>query len=415
MRTRTRAGLVTGLLAATTMGTAPGDDVHRMMSLAKLDIVRAIEIATKETGGALVVYIELKEKSDLPVYEAKALSDESRYELLIDGQTGAVKNSKTKKLRERHRKIRTDALRMGVSLTDGLPYLESKKPGAVPYRMEFDTDYDVLIYKFRLLGGEKKYEFQARYAQGAMRKKPSTRKPVEAPAEPPVAKAAEPPAKPAEKPVEKPMAPAKIEPEEAPPRVKVEAVTWNFDDVASANEGWRAAETRATKSLATWEVVKDETAPSQPNVMALTHTENYNGTFNIAVQENATYANIDLSVKVKGVSGEEDQGGGPLWRCTDENNYYVCRFNPLEDNFRLYKVIDGKRKQLATVKVETEPGKWYTIRVTMIDFEIACYLDGKKLLEAEDAALTEAGVIGLWTKADAVTSFDDLTVKPPKE
>ncbi|MCH8054384.1 MAG: hypothetical protein IH895_10005, partial [Planctomycetes bacterium] len=137
--------------------------------------------------------------------------------------------------------------------------------------------------------------------------------------------------------------------------------------------------------------------------------------FNIAVQENATYADLDLSVKVKGVSGEEDQGGGPLWRCTDESNYYICRFNPLEDNFRLYKVIDGKRKQLATVKIETEAGKWYTVRVTMIDFEIACYLDGKKLLEAEDASLTEAGVIGLWTKADAVTSFDDLMVKAAED
>ncbi len=87
----------------------------------------------------------------------------------------------------------------------------------------------------------------------------------------------------------------------------------------------------------------------------------------------------------------------------------------LEGNVRVYFVKDGKRKQLASADVETETGRWYTVRVTMTGERIACFLDGKKLLEAEDATFPDAGQAGLWTKADAVTSFDDLEVRsiPP--
>jgi iron(III) transport system substrate-binding protein len=191
-----------------------------------------------------------------------------------------------------------------------------------------------------------------------------------------------------------------------------EAANWNFDDATAgqAPKDWSIRQTKPTTALATWKVVADPAAPSMPNVLALTETSNFDGTFNLAVADKTAFKDLDLTVKVKAVSGKEDQGGGPIWRCKDENNYYICRFNPLESNFRVYYVKDGVRKQLESAKIETEAGRWYTIRVTMTGPHIACHLDGKKLLEADDSTFPDAGMVGLWTKADAVTSFDDLTV-----
>ena len=98
-----------------------------------------------------------------------------------------------------------------------------------------------------------------------------------------------------------------------------------------------------------------------------------------------------------------------VWRAKDKKNYYICRYNPLEDNLRVYKVVDGKRTMF---KGDKTPGdeKWHTLRVTMTGSKIACYFDGRKYLEADDATFPDAGMIGLWSKADAQSYFDDLTV-----
>lgn len=194
----------------------------------------------------------------------------------------------------------------------------------------------------------------------------------------------------------------------------VSSARWDFDKdvVGQLPEAWSARQTRPTKALATWQVVKDSTAPSQPNVLALTKTENYNGTYNLAVAEKSNFKDFDLTVKMKAVRGQEDQGGGPIWRCRDEDNYYICRANPLENNYRFYKVENGRRRQLKSAEVELTDGKWYTLRVTMVGNRITCYLDGRKMMEATDNTFPESGKVGLWTKADAVTSFDDLTVTP---
>ncbi len=189
--------------------------------------------------------------------------------------------------------------------------------------------------------------------------------------------------------------------------------SYTFDRVALGTmpPDWSIRETQPTTKPAIWQVVTDATAPSRSNVLALTATDNYNGTFNLAIADRTNYSDLDLSVRVKAVSGVEDQGGGPIWRCRDANNYYISRFNPLEDNFRVYKVVDGKRKRLDTARIKTVAGRWYTVRVVMVGDRITCYLDGARLLRAQDDSFTEAGMIGLWTKADAVTSFDDLSIE----
>src|ERR1019366_4600229 len=99
--------------------------------------------------------------------------------------------------------------------------------------------------------------------------------------------------------------------------------------------------------------------------------------------DKSRFGDLDLSVAFKAIAGKKDQGGGPVWRYQDAKNYYVVRMNPLEDNFRLYKVVDGKRIQLATSKddVVAAPDKWHTIRVVHVGDRIECYFNGKKLLE----------------------------------
>jgi hypothetical protein len=194
---------------------------------------------------------------------------------------------------------------------------------------------------------------------------------------------------------------------------------WTFDDQPPGPppSDWWIAATNPTAALATWQVLDDGSAPSPPHVIALTKSANYDGTFNLALAQGVSFGDLELSVRVKAVSGQEDQGGGPIWRCQDENNYYICRFNPLEGNFRVYVVAKGKRRQLKSVKLELSAGRWYEVRVRMVGDQITCYLDGDAELVATDDTIARPGRIGLWTKADAVTSFDDLRVRalPPSD
>lgn len=103
-----------------------------------------------------------------------------------------------------------------------------------------------------------------------------------------------------------------------------------------------------------------------------------------------------------------------MWRVQDVDNYYVCRFNPLELNYRVYVVEDGVRRQLGTAIAEVTVGAWHRVEVEHHGDHIVCWLDGKKLLDVRDDTISEAGGIGLWSKADARTSFDDLLVEPAR-
>lgn len=93
-------------------------------------------------------------------------------------------------------------------------------------------------------------------------------------------------------------------------------------------------------------------------------------------------------------------------------NYYIVRCNPLENNLRLYCVINGNRKELKSVDCSVKPGEWFTLAVEMKGNRISCSLNGKKLIETTDDTFTKLGLIGFWTKADAQTYFDDLDIKP---
>jgi hypothetical protein len=159
-------------------------------------------------------------------------------------------------------------------------------------------------------------------------------------------------------------------------------------DLGKVPAGWTATQTGKGKG-SVWKVVADETAPSKSGLALAQTAESPSQLFNLCVVNDGRFRDVELSVAFKAVAGEKDQGGGLVWRYQDHDNYYVARMNPLEDNFRLYKVVDGRRIQLQTTKddVKVPVGTWHVLRIR------------------------HTGEIGLWTKADAQTYFDHLTVQ----
>lgn len=182
------------------------------------------------------------------------------------------------------------------------------------------------------------------------------------------------------------------------------------DSLGNVPAGWVAAKTGSGEG-SVWSVVADNTAPSKSGLVLAQTAAGPSALFNLCVMQDGSYKDVELRVSFKAVKGDKDQGGGFVWRYQDANNYYVARFNPLEDNYRFYHVIDGKRTQLVTkeeIKIPT--GTWHALAIKHVGDKIECLLDGKKELEATDKTIQKPGKVGLWTKADAQTHFDDFRV-----
>jgi hypothetical protein len=190
---------------------------------------------------------------------------------------------------------------------------------------------------------------------------------------------------------------------------KAPALKLGKDDVGKLPAGWKAAQTGKGQSV--WKVVADDTAPSKTGLVLAQTTDDRDALFNLCVAEDGSYKDVELSVAFKAMAGKKDQGGGLVWRYQDANNYYIARMNPLEDNFRVYKVVEGKRsKEFQNAEVKVPAGEWHTLKVKMAGDHIECSLDGKKYLDVKDDSITKPGKVGLWTKADAQTYFDDFKV-----
>ncbi len=191
-----------------------------------------------------------------------------------------------------------------------------------------------------------------------------------------------------------------------------ESKTWNFESDAPGKlpAGWTAGKTREGAG-SEWRIVEDATVANGKRALAQVSSAGDSPQFNLCVLDDPKVADLDLSVKLKPRTGKLDQGGGLVWRYQDTQNYYIARWNPLEDNLRVYKVVKGKRSQMDTAKVKADPQGWHFLRVVHVGRSIRCYLDGKLLLEAADDEFPNPGQIGLWTKADAVTHFDELMLR----
>jgi hypothetical protein len=182
--------------------------------------------------------------------------------------------------------------------------------------------------------------------------------------------------------------------------------------------GWKVEGTRSGTGgggagLAEWAVVGDASAPSGSQVLAVTASRHgEQDTFNLCWTDQVAFRDGRLRVSVKAVSGDVDRGGGSIWRVQGRDDYMLCRYNPLEQNFRVYRVYHGVRTQLDSERIDLEPGTWHVIEVVQAGRHVTCTLDGRAQLEADDDLLPAAGGVGLWTKADALTAFDDLRVEP---
>jgi 3-keto-disaccharide hydrolase len=187
-------------------------------------------------------------------------------------------------------------------------------------------------------------------------------------------------------------------------------VTFAKEDLGKVPAGWKAEKTGKGEG-SVWKVAEDDTAPSKTGYVLAQTAESPGPMFNLCVAEKPSLTDVEVSVSFKAVKGQKDQGGGIFWRYQDADNYYVARMNPLEDNYRLYHVVGGKRTQIAGKEgIKVPAGEWHTLKIEVKGDQIECYLDGKKELEFKDATIQKAGRVGLWTKSDAQTYFDGFKV-----
>jgi hypothetical protein len=183
------------------------------------------------------------------------------------------------------------------------------------------------------------------------------------------------------------------------------AETDNFDAHARgvAPEGWTCGVTG--RGTPTWTVDADPSAPSAPNVLR----QSGSGTFPWCVKTRVSLADGFVEVKFKPERGKEDRAGGIIWRWKDGDNYYVARGNALENNVSLYYTANGKRNTVKYVDAPVPGNVWHTLRVEFSGTRIKVLLDGKAYIEQEDSHIPGPGAVGVWTKADSVTAFDDFS------
>lgn len=191
-------------------------------------------------------------------------------------------------------------------------------------------------------------------------------------------------------------------------------VDFGQDTVGEAPKGFQFGHTAKVGSPGRWVVQ----AEGENKYLAQLDPDSTGSRFPVAVLTDVTAANVDLSVRFKPVSGRVDQAAGLVWRFQNEDNYYIVRANALEDNVVLYKVQNGRRTDLPVTgegrtygkKADVPAGQWSTLRVVATGPRFEVYFNGSKLYEVEDATFNQAGRVGVWTKADSITYFDDLTV-----
>jgi hypothetical protein len=183
------------------------------------------------------------------------------------------------------------------------------------------------------------------------------------------------------------------------------ADTVNFDDLktGSSPPGWTATHTGT--GVAKWAIVADDSAPSKPNVLK----QSGEATYPVCIKDDTKLKDGFVEVKFKPIAGKEDQAGGVIWRCKDKDNYYIARANALEDNVTIYHTVKGKRSEKKRINTKVASNQWHTLHVDFKDHFFVVTFDGKKAFTWKDDTFKDAGKVGVWTKADSTTLFDDFT------
>jgi len=182
-----------------------------------------------------------------------------------------------------------------------------------------------------------------------------------------------------------------------------ETVTFDGDRAGAAPAGWICGSTGG--GTPRWTVEADPAAPSPSNVLK----QSGSAPFPWCVKQGTALADGVVEVKFKPLTGREDQAGGVVWRWKDGDNYYVARANALENNVSLYYTERGSRRTLKYVDAPVPGNAWHALRVEFKGTHIRVLLDGKAYIELDDSHITGPGAVGVWTKADSVTAFDDFS------
>jgi hypothetical protein len=183
------------------------------------------------------------------------------------------------------------------------------------------------------------------------------------------------------------------------------ADTTTFDNLKTGAPplGWTATQTGT--GTAKWEIVADDSAPSKPNVLK----QSGEATYPVCIKDDTSFKDGFVEVKFKANSGKDDQAGGVIWRCKDKDNYYVARANALEDNVTIYHTVKGKRSEKKRISIKVASNQWHTLRVDFKENFFVVTFDGKKAFTWKDDTFKDAGKVGVWTKADSTTLFDDFS------
>ena len=182
------------------------------------------------------------------------------------------------------------------------------------------------------------------------------------------------------------------------------AETVNFDSMKTGSPpaGWTATKTGTGREQ--WTIETDSTAPSGPNVLKQSGT----ATFPLCLKDDTNIKDGFVQVKFKALAGKEDQAGGLVWRAKDANNYYVARANALENNVTVYHTMNGRRTETKRARMTVAPGQWHALRVEFQGNHFTVSLNAQKALDWDDETFKDAGKVGVWTKADSITVFDDF-------
>ena len=189
------------------------------------------------------------------------------------------------------------------------------------------------------------------------------------------------------------------------------AVSFESNRIGATPEGWTSTLTGSGEPK--WTIESDRTAPSKLTVLR----QSGRATYPLILKDDTNLKDGFVEMKFKAVAGSQDRAAGIVWRAKDANNYYVVRANALEDNVVLYKTVNGTRSPLDIVgrkggygvNVTVPANTWHTLRIDFKASRFSVTFNGKQLYEVEDSTFPDAGKIGLWTKADSVTLFDEVT------
>jgi len=189
--------------------------------------------------------------------------------------------------------------------------------------------------------------------------------------------------------------------------------TWDFqaDAVNEPPAGFSFARTGQGR-VGRWVVVQDPTAPAGDHVLAQVDDDDTDYRFPVAVADVPVLKDLRLEVRCRPVSGKTDEACGLVFRYRDPGNYYVARANALEDNVNLYRVVDGRRRQIEGWSGKVTRNEWHGLAIEATGDRLRVFWEGRPVIDVRDATFGDAGKVGVWTKADSVTHFDALTARP---